>query len=365
MLVSLRSGLCALLMLFTVPGAVAQTSETGSTEMPRAAALHQYQRDLVSVLALRSDAPHLLGAALLARPLQELGPGASYETLLKRAAAATDAGPAVTWATLADCHPLEDCPNPQALEKLSQQAPDNAAVWLWKLDLAARAGDLDAQRAALRKAAAAKHYDDYAGATLGALAAAATSLPVPADALAAYAGDTDAGPASAQLFLSFAQIAAHPRPKFLPAVDLCSATMADEDLDALRQSCRKLARTLAWGSSAAARAAGLHLQQLLASNDATREQAKQRLDDLAWQVQSFSRLNLQALTDQSLAYKFLQLATHGGTEMSMIYALLRDRGISLEAPATGPGDDPVPAPASSVPVSPAPATTAAMPPSPR
>lgn len=360
MLVTLRSILCALLLLFAVPSAMAQISEPGTTETPRAAALHQYQRDLISVLALRSDASHLLGAALLARPLQGLAPGADYESLLKRAAKAADAGPVVTWAALAQCASAEHCPNPQALEQLIQQAPENAAVWLLQLDIAAGAGDVETQRAALRRAAAASHYDDYAGAVLGALAAAATALPVPPDALAAYAGDTEAGAASAQLFLSFGQIGTHPRPNFLPLVDLCSSVVADEDLGKLRKSCRNLARTLAWGSSVPARAAGLHLQQLLAPNEDARVHAQQRLDDLAWQVQNFSRLNLKALTNQTLAHTLLQLAGHGGTEMSMMYALLRERGIALEAPAAASAAE-----APSIPAVPAAAATTAGIPTPR
>jgi asparagine synthetase A len=47
-----------------------------------------------------------------------------------------------------------------------QQAPDNAAVWLLKLGQDLRDGKNDDARQDLAKAAAAKIYDDYTGATL-------------------------------------------------------------------------------------------------------------------------------------------------------------------------------------------------------
>src|SRR6185312_10259028 len=88
-------------------------------------ALLAFQRDLVSVLALRADPQPLLAAALLARPLSAQPEPLGYHALIARAAAAHGAGPAITWARLADCHPAPDkCPNADARDLLLQQAPD-------------------------------------------------------------------------------------------------------------------------------------------------------------------------------------------------------------------------------------------------
>src|SRR5579859_639913 len=100
----------------------------------RRQALLQYQKDLISVSAPQADPLPLMGAALLARPLADQPDFNSYHTLIDRAAAAEGAGPEISWARLTDCDAkASDCPNADALSKLVQQAPDNAAVWLLKL----------------------------------------------------------------------------------------------------------------------------------------------------------------------------------------------------------------------------------------
>src|SRR5581483_9908966 len=113
----------------------AQPAAPSPAEKARIDALVQYQRDLVTVNALRSDAVHLLGAALLARPLPDQKPDFTFHRLAERAAAAPAAGPGVTWARLADCDPAaNNCPNPEMLKKLQTQAGDNAAVWMLVMD---------------------------------------------------------------------------------------------------------------------------------------------------------------------------------------------------------------------------------------
>src|SRR6185437_13186696 len=217
----------------------------------REQALQAFQHDLVSVLALRATAQPLLGAALLARPLPRQPKTNSFHALINRAAAASDAGPAVQWARLADCDAKADaCPNASALRKLVEQAPDNAAVWLLKLGLDTRDMKSDAARADLARAAAAKLYDDYTGSSLAALAGVVDALPPP--------------PA-------------------LPVVAKLCENAGDDA--AIKADCLRLGKLLEWGSSPLARSLGLHLRDVL--GDATAQaDARQQRRDLIWQVQN-------------------------------------------------------------------------------
>lgn len=343
----------ASLMLVSMTGLVrAATPAAG----PRMAALDQYRHDLVSVLALRADAPHLLGAALLAGSFGGSTPGLDFTSLLARAARADPDNLAVLWTQLGDCdRSAQDCPNGNALNQLKQRAPDNAAVWILALDAAARDNDRDAQVANLRKAAAARDYNDYGGAILKALTLAATALPVPDEAVKAYVGasSSTAGPASAQVFLAYGQVTTRLQPGFLPVMALCDPKRND-DAGQLLGDCRKLGHVLAWGSSPQARAAGLHLQDILASSKEARSQAKADMRDLVWQLRNYSRLALKALADQDLALEMLRLGQTGGSELSRINALLQRQGISTRAPA---GSDDT----SSLPGAPEPATSSAAP----
>ena len=330
---------------------------------PRIQALAQYKHDLVSVLTLRADAPHLLGAALLARTFNDSAPGLDYHSLLARAAAADPDSAAVVWARLGDCdRKAQDCPNADALARLEDMAADNAAVWILVLDRAARDGDRDAQLAALRKAADARGYNDYGGAVLQALTQAATSLPVPEAVVHAYAGNasSEAGPASAQAFLAYGQATAQPEPGFLPVMGLCDPK-ANDEADKLLSSCRKLAHILAWGSSPRARAAGLHLKDVLAATPAGRAEARADMRDLVWQLRNYSRLTLKALGNQALALELLRLGQSGGSELTRMSALLQQQGIPVQAPPTASPPTPPAKPAagsSSVEAAPAPAIAA-------
>lgn len=287
-----------------------------------------YQRDLVSVLAPRVDAQPLLAAALLARPLLNPPESLSFHTLIARAAAAADAGPAVTWARLADCSPAPgNCPSPAAVAHLQQQAPDNAAVWLLKLGTDTRALDADAARQDLAKAAAAKLYDDYTGISLQALASSIGVLPPPADTLdPAHA----AGAVGMQAVLVFGLGGAQVRPALQTTAKLCEN--AGDDV-AIKADCLKLGRVLEWGSSPLARSLGLHLREVLDADPVRQAQAKRARLDLIWQVQNFADLSARATNDKALAQHLLGLARSGGTEMSLLLAALRDAGIASEAPA--------------------------------
>jgi hypothetical protein len=291
-------------------------------------ALLAFQRDLVSVLALRAEAQPLLAAALLARPLAGQPAPLSFHELIERATAAPGAGAAVTWARLADCSQVpSQCPNPDARKALVKEAPDNAAVWLLKLGLDVRAQDHGAAREDLAKAAVAKVYDDYVGTSLEALAKTVGTLPPPAATLnPAYAS----GAMATQVMLVFGLGHTLPQPALQVAAKLCTTPDADAHTKA---DCLKLGKTLEWGSSPLARSLGLHLRETLAADRERQHDAAQERINLAWQVQSFAKLNARALQERAVAQGLLALARSGGTEMSLMLAALRENQISAEAPA--------------------------------
>lgn len=308
------------------PPAKAATT-TAKAAQARDKAQLAFQRDLVSVLAPRADAMPLLGAALLARPLFNQPPANSFHALIERAAAAEGAGPAVSWARLADCDAKADnCPNTAALDTLLQQAPDNAAAWLVKLGIAARDRKQDDAREALRHAAAAKLYDDYAGISLKALADAVGVLPPPPATLdPAHA----AGAVGMQTVLIFGLASTQPQPSLQLVAKLCEN--AGED-DSIKADCLKLAKLLQWGSSPLARSLGLHLAETLADDPAQAQAAKEARRNLVWQVRNFNQLLARVQDDATLARHLLSLARNGGTEMSLQLAALRDAGIATEPP---------------------------------
>ncbi|WP_108470303.1 hypothetical protein [Rhodanobacter thiooxydans] len=287
-----------------------------------------FQRDLVSVLAPGGDPSRLLGAALLARPLFNQPPENSFHRLIERATQAEGADAAVYWVQLADCDAAADtCPNDGALQQLLTRAPDNAAVWLLKLGVDARSKKQDAAREDLAQAAAAKRYDDYTGISLQALANAAGALPPPPTTLdPAHAG----GAVGMQAVLVYGLAGTQPQPGLQLVAQLCGNAGGDASIKA---DCLALGKTLEWGSSPLARSLGLHLREVLADDPAQQQEAKDARRNLVWQVQSFAQLLARAQDDATLAQHLLALARHGGTEMSLQLAALRENGIPVEAPA--------------------------------
>jgi hypothetical protein len=317
----------AIATAFAAPVALAKKPAAPAAQSDRTKALLQFQRDLASVLALRNEAQPLLGAALLARPLVGLPDVLSYHNLLQRAAQSDDAGPAVTWAQLADCNAkASECPNTEALTKLQSQAPENAAVWLLKLGQDARDGKNDAVREDLGKAANAKLYDDYMGSSLQALANSVSQLPPPANTYDPLSG---AGNAGIQVAIVYGLASAQPIPGFQAVAKVCDGAGDDQ---ALRGDCLKLAKTLEWGSSALGRSLGLHLREVLSADDAQQADARHARTNLVWQIQQFAQLSVQAQGDKPTAQRLLSLARSGGTEMSVVLASLHAYGIPIEAP---------------------------------
>jgi len=308
--------------------AKAPASTPAAQQTARNKALLQYQKDLVSVSAPQADPIPLMGAALLARPLTDQPDFNSYHTLIDRAAAAQGAGPEINWVRLSDCDAkASDCPNADAVAKLVQQAPDNAAVWLLKLGQDVRDGKGDDARQDLAKAASAKVYDDYTGATLKALSGAVTLLPPPADVVGPLSAMNGA---DVQLTLVFGLAEGQPQPALQATSQLCEE---NADKPSVKADCLKLGKLLEWGSSPLSRSLGLHLREVLADDDAQKEDAKHQRLNLVWQVQSFSQLSVRAKSDTAIAQHLLKLARSGGTQMSLVLTALRDYNMPVDAPS--------------------------------
>lgn len=303
-------------------------SDAAKSAQARQNALVAFQNDLIHVLAPSGDADRLLAAALMARPLPNPSKLNSFHAMIERASRADNAGPAVTWARLADCSPdTQSCPNSDAVTQLVQQAPDNAAVWLVKLSQDVGTLKKDDARQDLAKAASAKLYDDYSGAALKALANAATMLPPPN---ATLDPNSDAGANGVQMLITFGSAAGMPQPALRDTATYCEA-QAPKD-SSIKNDCLKLGQLLEWGSSPLARSLGLHLREVLNPDASQQEDARNARRNLVWQVQNFAELSLRAQTDKAQAQHLLALARSGGTQMSLVLAALHDAGLPTDAP---------------------------------
>ncbi|MFC5742135.1 hypothetical protein [Dyella tabacisoli] len=310
-----------------VTPALAGSATAKKPDVARNQALIAFQRDLISVLAPRADALPLLGAALLARPLPNQPKYNDFHTLIERASQADDTGPEVSWVRLSDCDAQADtCPSEAAQAKLVEQAPDNAAVWLLKLGQDVRNEKKKDAREDLAKAASAKLYDDYTGASLKALANAVVALPPPADIVDPA---SSAGASGVQALIVYSVAGTLPQAGLQATAKLCES---DSDDPTLKDDCLKLGKTLEWGASPLARSLGLHLREVLSSDAEQQEDAKRARRSLIWQVQNFAQLSGRASSDKAIAQHLLALARSGGTEMSMLLAALRDYSISVDPP---------------------------------
>ncbi len=297
-------------------------------QVARRQALVAFQRDLVSVIAPQAEPIPLLGAALLARPLPDQPDFNSFHSLIDRAAQAPGAGPEINWARLSDCDTKADaCPNVDAMSRLVAQAPDNAAVWLLKLGQDARNTRSDDVRQDLAKAAAAKVYDDYTGASLKALATTVTLLPPPPAVINPL---SPTGAVGVQMTMVFGLADAQPQPGLQATARLCED---NADNAAIKADCLKLGKVLEWSSSPLGRSLGLHLREVLSDDAVQQDDARRARRNLIWQVQNFSQLSARAQGETALAQHLLALARTGGTEMSLMLTALHDYNINVDAPA--------------------------------
>src|SRR3954468_17771995 len=118
-------------------------------EMTPQQKLEQYRHDQINLLALRSDAPSVLAAALMAAPdtADKKRPAALKQAaLLTRAQTIGDSSPLVWWVTAAvECHDTpKSCPAVETLQKLENLDAENAAVWTLAMARAQQANDAPA-----------------------------------------------------------------------------------------------------------------------------------------------------------------------------------------------------------------------------
>ena len=299
--------------------------------------LAQFEHDVLSITALRGEPDRLAGAAVLARAVSDLPPVLTYKAFLARAQSLPDAGAAVQWVALGNCGNVgpepEDCINTAALRKLQRLAPDNAAVWLLAFDRARQRGDGAAARIALARAAKGTEFSTYYGILLRSVLQTARALPMP-PALAQELGGSPGNAYAATYLLAAGNVMYLPTPALGPVFDECK----DPGQDAtLRQQCTQVAHLMAWGDTIIARAAGLALQERLATHQAARQGYAAARRALAWQTHQFAVQVLRSRHDPALAAKLVQLVLEGGTENSIQIALLRETGVPTTPPPNWKG----------------------------
>ena len=295
--------------------------------------LAQFQRQLVSRAASHPQPLQLAVAAILARSIARMPAPLRYSTLIHRAQQQASAGPAVNWVALGDCgdrRNLSDCINTAALQRLEQQAPDNAAIWMLAFDHAVQTNDLPGQKLFLYRAAGATSFRTYYATLLQALTNMVTTQPMPVDVVHIIGGPH--GNASAAIYLLAAgNLMYLPTPALAPLFTFCSDPSHSAKI---RDVCLHLAGNLVLGDTVTARATGLALTQRLTKNPAQRQRATRQQRALIWQTQQFSGLVLQARHDDRLAQILLGLARQGGTETSIQRNLLQKMHIPLTPPGS-------------------------------
>lgn len=318
---------CLLLAAWAIPAATTDTSPTSAKNAQ--ALLGKFEHDVLSIVALRGEPDRLAGAAVLARAVPDLPHVLTYKTFILRAEAAHGAGAAVQWVALGACGSMgpqpEDCIAPMALTKLEQLAPDNAAVWLLAFDRARQKGDSRAARQALARAAQGREFSTYYGTLLKSVLETARALPM-SPALVHELAGANGNAYAANYMLAAGNVLYLPTPSLAPVFETCRSPGHDE---ALRTDCVKLAKLLTWGDTVMARAAGLALQERLATTPQARARALNARRILSWQTQQFAALVLKARHDQGLAARLVQLVLQGGTENSIQIALLREAGVPI------------------------------------
>ena len=326
--------LLAAALLSLAPLVGAAPAPAASSAPPARASLRQFEHDVLSIVALRSEADRLAGAAVLARAVPDLPAVLTYQTFLARAEAApgAGAGAAVQWVALGNCGKVgpqpEDCIDPKALARLEQLAPDNAAVWLLAFDHARQHGDDKAARTALARAAAATEFSTYYGVLLHAVLETTRALPMSASLVHELTG-ADGNAYAATYMIAAGNVMYLPTPSLAPVFEACKAPGKNA---MLRAQCVRIAHLLAWGDTVIARAAGLALQERLADGADARAHVAAERRALAWQTQQFAVQVLKARNDRALAARLVQLVLEGGTENSIQLALLRSVGIDTTPP---------------------------------
>ncbi|QBB69134.1 hypothetical protein ELE36_01345 [Pseudolysobacter antarcticus] len=313
----------------------------------------RYRRDMINFLTLRTDAPLLLAASIMARP-DDNDPDRPHAfhstTLLTRAQTAGPKDALTWWITAFACgNAIQICPRPDALQKLDQIAANNAAVWLLDAQRAQKAGDRTAANVALARAGAAREYNDYSTELTRTLLQAINDLPVPPALLEKPPQGVAATREGIQLTIAYnlaSRLGPGAQPVIAAALELCDPTINAAQFDDRRKDCLALAGKLEWGSSLLAQRAGLALRaRLQGSGDKPNTEIANKLRNLAWQEQRSTEITQGMLASADGTRQLQRLSLQSHTESGLVYALLREANVPLEAPLettpeTAPAADP-------------------------
>ena len=313
---------------------IAQTDTAPVPEMTREQKLTQFRHDQINLLALRPDVDSLLAAVLLAdadgddktRPAALKPPA-----LLKRAQTVGENSALVWWVTAAaECRAnAKLCPAADTLQKLESLDAENAAVWMLSIWRAQQANDVPAARAALASAAQAKRYNDYFGTLVSALYEAQDVLPMSNDLLNATGADSSVAGYrlvnAANLVLS--KVA---QPGGRALAQACRNVDAGDS--ALRADCGAVARTMELSGSLFAQNAGIALREALLEPGPERDALLARKRNLGWQMQRMSELAGSLANEMQVTRTYTQALAASGDESAAVYAVLRSKGVALEAP---------------------------------
>ena len=300
----------------------------------------RYRRDLINFLTLRTDAPLLLAASIMARP-DDNDPDRPHAfhsaTLLTRAQTAGPKDALTWWITAFACgNAIQICPRPDALQKLDQIAANNAAVWLLDAQRAQKVGDRTAANVALARAGAAREYNDYSTELTRTLLQAINDLPVPPALLEKPPQGVAATREGIQLTIAYnlaSRLGPGAQPVIAAALELCDPSINAAQFDDRRNDCLALAGKLEWGSSLLAQRAGLALRaRLQGSGDKPNTEIANKLRNLAWQEQRSTEITQGMLASADGTRQLQRLSLQSHTETGLVYALLREANVPLEAP---------------------------------
>ena len=306
------------------PSAAATSAAQAQADEQRV--FDQYRHDLISLLALRTDADLLVAAAELAyADAKQTGRPAALksDSLLKRAQKFAPESPLVWWvSSFVPCAPgAAGCASADAAAKLQQLDADNAAAWLPALHAQK---DPAKARALLASMAQASRFNDFWGASVLAVYSALQILPVPADVLSHGLNATAAR-------LNFASsLGGSFMPNYQRLGETCSS--ADTTDSALVGDCIAIAQALEKSGTFRSQAVGFSIEGALLPPGTARDVLRARLRANAWQKEKFRELSARFPREEGLAQIYVDLLREHGTEPASVTALLRAQHVPTEPP---------------------------------
>ncbi len=285
-----------------------------------AAAVARFYREAGNELERTAAGPrdHALAALFHARAGDVAASGEWQEAL-----AAQD--PLALWISATDC-PVAACDARAAVAALVRIESDNAGVGQLELNLAAKANDAPAVRAALRRMAEAQRYDSRWLEMVKGLLQAADRIRVP-HRLLRYGHDAQ-GRAAARTVLAAGIWMPIAQPAFGPFMEACRAGVAAD----VARDCAAAARVVSGGGTLIARSLGPRVWYRNAASDAARDEAASWFRDQGWLTS-----NAIGVFETDTAEGILQLRDawlRSATEVEVFRSLERERGIPAAPPAS-------------------------------